>query len=173
MDPLYRRFKVALRSRDADAIRSLVRDHPAAHGACERGDLPIRQIAAAGYDLLLAAFEAGLSPDADDDPFPAQTFLQAVAADGDGKAVALCIRFGAQLERRNHSGETALGYACSWGHLSVVKLLVEAGADINAVEHDPEDDVRNTALDSAMKHPDVVDYLRGIGAKRIVELGDG
>lgn len=126
MHPLYRRFRVALRRRDEETLRVLVRDHPEAHGTCERGDLPIRQIADAGYDLLLAAFEAGLSPDADDEPSPVQTFLQAVAADGDVEALALCIRFGADLERRNRSGETALGYACSWGHLPVVKLLVEA-----------------------------------------------
>jgi ankyrin repeat protein len=172
MHRLYRRFRVALRDRDAAALRALVRDHPEAHADCARGGAPVRRIAASGLDLLRAAFEAGLHPDADDEPSPAQTFLQQLAADGDVAAVALCLDFGADVERRNHRGETALGYACSWGHLAVVKRLVEAGAAIDAVEHDPEDGVRNTALDSATSHPEIVEYLRSVGARRITELDD-
>lgn len=46
-------------------------------------------IAAAGLDLLEAAFAAGLSPDAGQtDTQP--TFLQHAAADGDAAIVALC-----------------------------------------------------------------------------------
>ncbi|MBK7998471.1 MAG: ankyrin repeat domain-containing protein [Verrucomicrobia bacterium] len=40
----------------------------------------------------------------------------------------------ADVERRNRDGETALGYAASWGSIDTVRLLVEAGADVNAIE---------------------------------------
>jgi hypothetical protein len=127
-------------------------------------------IATAGLDLLEAAFAAGLSPDAGS---TARTFLQNAAANGDVPTVALCIKYGADLEKRNSRGETALGYACSWGHLPVVRLLVHAGANVNALEHDPEDDFRNTALDCCARHPDIGAFLHSVGAKRAAELADG
>jgi hypothetical protein len=70
-------------------------------------------------------------------------------------------------------GETALGYACSWGHLGVVKLLVDAGVDVNAVEHDPEDAFRNTALDCCSQQPEIGAFLRSVGAKRLAEMEGG
>ncbi len=100
-------------------------------------------------------------------------FLQRAAADGDVPAVALCIKYGADLEKRSSDGETALGYACSWGHLPVVRLLVEAGADVNALEHDPEDYFQNTALDCCGDHPEISEFLRSVGAKRAAEMKGG
>lgn len=172
MHALYRRFRVALRDHDAGALQALVRQHPEAHAGDDR-IVPIYRIAEAGLDLLRAAFEAGLSPDSDGFLAEGQTFLQRYAADGDVAAVALCVEFDADLERRNKHGETALGYACSWGQLDVVTLLIEAGADVNAVEIEPEDGWRNTALDSAQSHPEIVAYLRSVGAKRASELEPG
>jgi ankyrin repeat protein len=166
----YRRFQRALRDRDTVALAALVRDHPEWHDGGGRIE-PLRRIADAGTELLRAAFEAGLSPDAGEPT--GQTFLQSAAADGQVDVVALCLEFGADLERRNDRGETALGYACSWGHLAVVRLPVEAGADVNAVERDPEDGFSNTALDSARSHPDIEACLRAAGAKRFGELQEG
>jgi hypothetical protein len=170
MHRLYRRFRVALRDRNAAALRVLVREHPEAHHGCERGETPVRRIAESGLDLLRAAFEAGLHPDAGDEPSPAQTYLQHCAAEGHVSAVALCVEFGADLDRRNRAGETALGYACSWGQLAVVRLLVEAGCDVNAVEVDPEDGWRSTALDSAGSYPEIAEYLRTVGARHASEV---
>jgi ankyrin repeat protein len=73
-------------------------------------------------------------------------------------------------DRRNASGETALGYACEWGHLRVVGLLVDAGVDVNAVEHSPEHGVRNTALDCCARHPEIAEYVRTVGAQSIVDI---
>lgn len=64
MNRLYRRLKVVLRHRDAGALAELIRSHPEAHGGCDQRDTPVAIIAAAGLELLEAAFAAGLSPDA-------------------------------------------------------------------------------------------------------------
>ena len=169
MNRLYRRLKVALARRDRDALASVVRNHPDAHDGCDRRESPVEMIATAGPDLLEAAFAAGLSPDAGQKETQ-QTFLQHAAADGDAAVVALCIKYGADLDRRNTSGETALAYACEWGHLRIVELLVEAGVDVNAIEHNPEHDIRNTALDCCAKHPEIAEYLRTVGAKGIADI---
>lgn len=56
------------------------------------------------------------------------------------------------------------------GQLPVVRLLVEAGADVNAVERDPDDDCRNTALDCCTRHPEIAEFLRSAGARHLSEL---
>ncbi len=168
MNRLYRRLKVVPRRRDEAALAELIRSHPEAHGGCDQRDSPVAMIAVAGLDLLEAAFAAGLSPAAGSST--SETVLQSAAANGDVPTVVLCIKYGADLEKRNTRGETALGYACSWGHLAVAQLLVNAGADVNAVERDPEDGLRNTALDCCARHPDIAKFLRSVGAKCGAEL---
>jgi hypothetical protein len=48
-------------------------------------------------------------------------------------------------------------------------MLVEAGAEVNAVEGTKEDQY-STALDAAYKRPEIADYLRQHGAKKWSEL---
>ena len=57
--------------------------------------------------------------------------------------------------------EPLLHTAVKAGHLSIVQLLVAAGADVNAVC-----DKQRTPLREALetKHAAVVEYLRGVGA---------
>lgn len=172
MNRLYRRLMVALVRQDRHGLSELVRQHPEAHDGCDRRETPVEMIAAAGSDLLEVAFAAGLSPDAGHRADTVQTFLQRAAADGDVETVALCIRYGADLDRRNASDETVLGYACSWGHLTVVRLLVEAGADVNALEKNPEHDVRQTALDCCAQHHEIAKYLIGVGARSAANLAE-
>jgi hypothetical protein len=106
MNKLYRRLKVALARHDKVALADLVRGNPEAHGGCDQRLPPVEMIAAAGLDLLEAAFAAGLSPDAGQHDV---TLLQNAAAEGDVATAALCIKYGADLERRNVRGETAFG----------------------------------------------------------------
>lgn len=116
MNRLYRRLKEALARRDRVALAQLVQSNPEAHDGCERRAIPVEMISAAGLDMLEAAFAAGLSPDAGHRAGDLQTFFQHADADGDVATVAPCIKYGANLDRRNCHGETALGYACSWGN---------------------------------------------------------
>jgi ankyrin repeat protein len=173
MNRLYRQYRVALRDRDALALRRLIAAHPELHSSRipdSHGHGVVWSIAQRAPDMLEEAFKAGLSPDADPDEHPGQTLLQHAAANGDEKMVGLLVRFGAALERRNEQGETALGYACAYGHFGVVRLLVEAGADVNAVEADPEVGLSWTALDSCRDKPQIAACLRAHGAKTWEEL---
>jgi hypothetical protein len=172
MNGLYRSFRRALRHRDAAALSGLIRDNPSFHEYAGRWGSLVLELDAEAPELIEVAFLAGLSPDSGQDDCW-QTFLQKAAGDGDADKVRLAIRHGAKLDRRSSRGETALGYACSWGHLEVVRLLVEAGANVNAMEHDPEDDFRNTALDCCRGKPEIEQYLRSKGALTIAEIERG
>jgi ankyrin repeat protein len=61
----------------------------------------------------------------------------------------------------------ALAEAALEGHPEVAKLLVERGAEVNAVW------ARKTALDHALDEDqeEVADYLRSVGGKTAEELG--
>src|SRR5439155_22293592 len=115
-------------------------------------------------ELLELAFQAGLHPDAGQEG-SAVTLLQGAAAEGEIEKVRLALRYGADPELRNDWGEVALGYACSWGQFEVVKALVEAGADVNAIEDNPETGYRSTPLDSTGQYPEIAEYLRALGAR--------
>ncbi len=63
----------------------------------------------------------------------ARQFIHAVYLENTGRVASL---FGAAPElihERYARGETALHHACTIGHLEIVRLLVENGADINAL----------------------------------------
>jgi hypothetical protein len=170
----YLQFLQAAEARDAVTLARLIQDEPALH-ACdgEDGSL-LDMIRHHCPELFPAAFAAGLSPDSGPDS-PHQTLLQRAVCDSELELIRLCLRHGADVERRNNEGETALGYAASWGTLEVVRLLVEAGAAVNAIEGRQEG-FYSTALDStfssdpASDRPAIRDYLREHGAKRFSEL---
>jgi ankyrin repeat protein len=169
MEDQYHQFCDAVRSRDVETLRRLLRDFPALHNfEGEDGSLlDVLQFEAP--ELLETAFQAGLSPDAGREQ-PIQTLLQGAAAEGDLGILRLAIRYGVNLEKRNEDDEVALGYACSWGQLEAVKVLVEAGADVNVIEDAPRGGDRLTPLDCARLYPEIEAYLRSQGAKHLREL---
>lgn len=68
---------------------------------------------------------------------------------------------GADPNARDRYGNSVLQYACSNGHLAIVKLLVSAGASVNAVQ--PPGNV--TALSWSVAWPDCIRFLLSKGAK--------
>ncbi|MGV3721493.1 MAG: ankyrin repeat domain-containing protein, partial [Actinomycetota bacterium] len=154
---------------DGQTIVSLIRGNPELHGFVGRSGTLVEIIDREAPELLEAALAAGLCPDGEPEP-TCQTLLQKAACEGDLERVRLFLRYGADPQKRNDIGELALGYACSWGQLGAVKLLVEAGAEVNAVEEDPTSGRRNTPLDCAHRSPEIVEYLRSRGAVRLEEL---
>ncbi|HTE19302.1 MAG TPA: ankyrin repeat domain-containing protein [Armatimonadota bacterium] len=172
MKQLYWRFYKAARRGDADTVVRLLQSNPELHSYEGQAGTVLEILDRKAPELLEPAFRAGLSPNAEPSR-RCQTLLQQAASEGDVDRLRLLIRYGADLERRNHSGEVALGYACSWEQLEAVKILVEAGADVNCIEADPETGYRNTPLDCAHRYPEIAAYLRSKGAKYLEELEGG
>jgi ankyrin repeat protein/L-ascorbate metabolism protein UlaG (beta-lactamase superfamily) len=113
-------------------IPSLILSIPAQageiHRAAEAGDL-------AGVQKLLDA-EPALIQAADD---KGRTPLHLAAFNGRDDVVALLIRKGAEVDRREtHYDLTPLHMAAWKGHAGAARLLLEAGADLNARERDNE-----------------------------------
>lgn len=97
------------------------------------------------------------------------TPLMHAAAEGDVVALKLLIQSGANLEAVNESNENAFGYACAWGQLEAIRVLADAGCDVNdLVDSGPE----RTQLDWAelCGKDDVVSLLRELGGKTFTEL---
>jgi ankyrin repeat protein len=73
------------------------------------------------------------------------------------------------VTKKDSDGCTALHYA-AYGALSIVNVLISAGADVNAVDGEG-----NTALHFAvfMKQKDIIKALLEAGARVDIEAGDG
>lgn len=56
----------------------------------------------------------------------------AAARKGDAAAVKAFLDKGVNVNSKTRYGATALSYACDKGHVEVVKLLIERGADVNS-----------------------------------------
>jgi hypothetical protein len=75
--------------------------------------------------LLTAVLQAQLAP--------SEALLDAARA-GDLAAVRRSLDAGAGVNSANRYGVSALGFAAERGHFPVVRLLVERGADVNAID---------------------------------------
>jgi hypothetical protein len=166
---LYRQFRCAAGRRDGETLAALIRQHPALRDHEGDAGSLVDILDGEAPELLDTAFDAGLHPDAGMES-PCQTFLQHAVAEEEIEKVRLALRYGANPDRRNDWGEVALGYACSWGQLEAAKLLVEAGADVNAIEERAETGDRRTPLDSTRNYPEIAEYLRSKGAKHLHEI---
>ncbi len=88
--------------------------------------------------------------------------LWAAARKGDAKAVKELLAKGADVNAKFRYGATALSYACDRGHLEVVKLLVENGADLNV--RDTFYGASPLSWAASKGHADLVRYLLDKGA---------
>ena len=114
-----------------------------------------------------AVLRAGIHPDAGQGGVFG-TLLQEAACHGDIARLKLLLGFGASTEVRNDDGETPLAYAVGWQQREAVEVLLDAGAQINAIEDDGAGR-RSTALD-ATNDPELIAYLRSQGALTLAEL---
>lgn len=78
---------------------------------------------------------------------------------GKTELAELLIKSSADVDLVFDNGDSALKIACANGHLEVVKLLVNNGAQIE------KDDFTPLMIASAYKHYEVVKYLLDKGAK--------
>lgn len=58
----------------------------------------------------------------------------AAARKGDAAAVKALLDKGVNVNSKTRYGATALSYACDKGHVEVIKLLIERGADVNVTD---------------------------------------
>ncbi len=77
--------------------------------------------------------------------YAANKALVAAAREGDAATVERLLREGTSPNPPRLPGNAAIATAAAWGHLSIVNMLLEAGADVNGV--DKED--KSTALHNA------------------------
>ena len=69
---------------------------------------------------------------------------------GDGQRVSECLSAGAKVDQPDTTGATALQWAALGGHDHIVKLLIDAGADVNAkTEHSGETPLYSAARNAA------------------------
>ena len=95
------------------------------------------------------------------------TNLIAAAADGDAEEVGLLLNMctNKHIDSGDYDKRTALHLAAGEGRLEIVRLLCEAGADVNVKDRwggRPLDDAKRN------RHDDVADYLESLGG----ETGD-
>ena len=97
------------------------------------------------------------------------TPLMQAASDGDVWAIKILLEYGANPNALNEQLENPLGFATSWEQLDSIKILVDAGAEINdIVDSGPF----RTQLDCAelSSWQSGADLLRSLGGRRYNEL---
>jgi hypothetical protein len=112
--------------------------------------------------LLTVALHAQLSP--------AEALLDAARA-GDVAAVRRSLDAGANVSSTNKYGVSALGFAAERGHFDIVRLLVDRGADVNAVDSF----YGSRPVDFALRggHLDIAVYLlehKALGAVSVLNV---
>ena len=104
-------------------------------------------------DIIQALLDAGADVNAAlpyDEDIDEESPLQLMARSGNAEGVRLLLRAGADIHFKNHRGETALFSAVNASfvkdQIEIVKILLAAGADINAQANYPGDAAGNTVL---------------------------
>ncbi|XP_062338328.1 ankyrin repeat and SOCS box protein 10 isoform X2 [Osmerus eperlanus] len=159
----------ACHSCQPECVKLLLSYGANANALSEDGLLPLHMctspesIECAKYLLQFGAAINGRSLDEDDTP------LHVAARNGLLGHTELYLRYGAALDKKNDEGKTPLNSACSHPqelqdlerYLRVCRLLLEAGADLHAVDQD-----KQSPLHMACKivNPEVVDLLLARGA---------
>lgn len=95
------------------------------------------------------------------------TALMQAASENDLETMRLLLRYGADPNSRNEANETPLGFACAWKQWAAAGLLLDNGADVNAIESSGE-----TFLDWATIAGDNegIDLLRSRGGTHYSNL---
>ena len=104
---LYLKFLAAAETKHLDTLLRIIRERPELH-SFEGDDGSLLDILRHNCpEHIEPAFQAGLHPDCGAKE-EHETFLQQAAANDNAGLVRLALRYGADIERRNIEGETAL-----------------------------------------------------------------
>lgn len=127
---------------------------------------PYQLLEAIGRNDLAAVraeLEAGTDPDAFTSEMAPGYAVYHAAEAGNAEMLALLVKFGADIDRRDHNGDRPLDWAARYGETQVVRLLVEAGS---AVDPAPGEADANVPLVEALKggHREAAAFLLDRGA---------
>ena len=89
------------------------------------------------------------------------------------KKPALLIGKGAKVNIRSKNLDTALDYACEAGHIDIVRMLIDAGADVNLYGENNWSPLHNAAGISRKMAIDVVKILLAAGANAAAKSDNG
>lgn len=123
----------AARAGQTGAIKTLVQHGAKINGKDDTGGTPLMYAVTDSKreDVIELLLDLGASIDAQDKL--GLTALDRAAFDGDGKLAALLLKRGAQLNVGNGERRSSpVGKCISSGNIEVLKLLLQAGADVNA-----------------------------------------
>lgn len=121
-------------------------------------------------DLVREALASGVAVDIAD-PVQGYTALLMAAYNGHRDVVALLLDHQAEVDVRDKAGKTPLMHACSGPFTDAAGLLIQAGANVNAMEWTEGFTPLMTA--AALGQPDVVKLLLKNGADRGMMDRDG
>ncbi|ABW27560.1 ankyrin repeat domain-containing protein [Acaryochloris marina] len=143
---------------DVDGIKKLLMADIPLNDFCRSGSTLLNLAVIKRFEefrlpVTLALLESGADPNLADD----YDDMTPIMRTKQPEIVAMLISFGADVNAMTHNKTTALLEAAKSGSLSVVKLLLESGAD---PKH--EDAEQKTAIDYALEnqHLDVVHFLQ-------------
>jgi ankyrin repeat protein len=129
---------------------------------------PIQQCANNGnVDILKALLEAGADVNA---THAGDSALGSAAINGHEKFVEILLKAGANVNRADDSGTTPLISAVAGRKLAIVKMLVVAGANLNAVRFGGRVETALDFAEDGKRDLAIAEYLRSVGAKRASEL---
>lgn len=123
----------AVYDQNVDRARALIRAGAEVNAENNFGANAMQLAAEAGHDQLIKLLlDAGADPDSANPE--GQTALMLVARAGDLDAAKLLIKSGASIDARESWGmQTALMWASARRHPAMMALLIDEGADINAI----------------------------------------
>ncbi len=129
---------------------------------------PIQQCANNGnVEILKALLEAGADANA---RHAGDSALGSAAINGHDEFIEILLKAGANVNQADESGTTPLISAVAGRKLAIVKMIVAAGANLNAVRFGGRVETALDFAEDGKKDLAIAAYLRSAGAKRASEL---